>query len=288
MRLLVSLILLPVVSALATVEPAALEAARKLFGAAGQSAEAQRAFEIIVAADPSCAEAQRALAELALWRDDSDQAIAYAEKAVALAPDNDVYQTTLGDACGRAAQKASIFRQPGLAKKCLAAYLRAAELAPNNVRRHQNLLEFYRQAPSIVGGGIDRALAEAAKIKKLDPRQGSVAFATLYTSEKKYAQALAELDEFLTAAPDDYDTLYQVGKLAALSGQFLERGVSALQRCLQLTPPPHSPSLAAVQLRLGNICEAKHDPAGARSAYQAALRIDPKFSPASDALKKLK
>src|SRR5437868_4555876 len=113
-------------NAFAVVSPAALDAARTLFKTSGKSAEAQAAFEKIAAADPSCAEAQRALAELAMRRGDADAAVPFAEKAVALAPNSDDNQTTLGDACGSAAQKASIFRQPGLARKCLAAYQRAA------------------------------------------------------------------------------------------------------------------------------------------------------------------
>jgi cytochrome c-type biogenesis protein CcmH/NrfG len=39
---------------------------------------------------------------------------------------------------------------------------------------------------------------------------------------------------------------------------------------------------------MGNILEKKNDPTGARAAYAAALRLDPKFTQAADALKKLK
>ncbi len=274
----------------AAIDPAQLAAARELFKpGTGKSREAQLAFEKIATADPSCAEAQDALAQLALRRDDADQAVAYAEKAAALAPDDARCQHTLGDAYGRSAQKAGIFSQFGLAKKCLAAYQRAAELAPDNADFHQSLFEFYRQAPGLVGGGTDKAAAEAAIIKKLDPMRGRITFATLYTVEKKFDLALAEFDEVLKTAPDDYNALYQVGKLAAVSGQYLERGIAALQRCLELTPPtPNSPGPAPVQWRLGMILEKKNDSAAARAAYEAALKLDPKFSNAADALKKLR
>lgn len=276
-------------NAFALVDPAGLENARALLKTSGKSAEAQAAFEALAAADPKNAEAQRALAELAMRRGDNDNAVSYAEKAVALAPDNDDYQTTLGDAYGSAAQKASIFSQFGLAKKCLAAYQRAAALAPNKVNRHQNLFEYYRQAPGIAGGGIDKALAEAAVIKKLDASQGRIAFATLYTADKKYDLALAEFDDALQAAPDDYSALYQIGKLAAISGQYLDRGLTSLRRCLELTPPsPNMPGPPAANWRMGLILERKNDLAGARAAYEAALKLEPKFTPAADALKKLK
>jgi tetratricopeptide (TPR) repeat protein len=274
--------------AFAAVDPAQLAAARELYNARGKSAEAQKAFETIAAADPKCAEAQNFLAQLALRRDDADKAVACAEKAVALAPDNADCQDTLGDAYGLSAQKASVFSQFGLAKKCLAAYRRAVALAPDNVEYHQSLFEFYRQAPSLVGGGSDKATAEAGVIKKLDPARGCLAFATLYSADKKYDLAFAEFDEVLKSAPDDYAALYQVGRLAATSGQFLDRGLASLRHSLELTPGKNDPGHVAAQWRIGNILEKKSDLPGARAAYEAALKLDPKFTQAADALNKLK
>ena len=275
---------------LAAADPAQLVAARALFNTPGKSAETQQAYEKIAAADPACAEAQNFLAQLALRRDDADQARAYAEKAAALAPDNADIQHTLGDAIGRSAQKASVFSQFSLAKKCLAAYQRAVALAPENAAFHQSLFDYYRNAPGIAGGGSDKALAEAAMIKNLDALRGRLAFATLYTADKKYDQALAEFDEVLKASPDDYSSLYQVGRLAATTGQFLDRGLASLRRCLELPVPAvlNTPGYAAAQWRIGNILEKKNDSAGARAAYTAALKLDPKFTQAADALKKLK
>ena len=267
-----------------------LDAARALFKERGKSAEAQQAFEAIAAADPKCADAHFFLAQLALRRNDGEKAIAAAEQAVALAPDNADYQHTLGDAFGSSAQKASVFSQFGLAKKCLAAYQRAVALAPANVDFHQSLFDYYRNAPGIAGGGADKALAEATAIKQLNPQRGRSAFATLYVADKKYDQALAEFDEVLKTTPDDYTSLYQVGKLAAVSGQFLDRGAASLRRCLELPPPatPNTPGHPAAHWRLGMILEKKADLTAARAAYEAAVKTDPNFAPAADALKKLK
>jgi tetratricopeptide (TPR) repeat protein len=137
---------------------------------------------------------------------------------------------------------------------------------------------------------MDKALAEAATIKKLDAMRGRLCFATLYTVDKKFELALAEFDEVLKVTPDDYAALYQVGKLAAVSGQYLDRGLASLRHCLELPPPasPNTPGYPAANWRMGLILEKKNDPAGARAAYEAALKLDPKFSPAVDALKKLK
>ena len=69
--LLVLLAVIGVSPVLAAIDPAQLAAAGALLQDRGKSAEAQQAFEKIAAADPSCAEAQRALAELALRRDEA-------------------------------------------------------------------------------------------------------------------------------------------------------------------------------------------------------------------------
>ena len=307
-------------SLFAAVDPAQLAAARSLFDAR-KLPDAQSAYEKIADADPKSAEAQYYLAQLALRRNDTDEkAIAYAEKAVALAPDNAEYQHTLGEAFGNAAQKAGVLSKFGLAKKCLAAFQRAAALKPDNVEFHLSLFDYYRQAPGLVGGGADKAAAEAAIITKLDPARGQVtyitllvadkkyddalahaaelkkidaargraAYAAIYTETKQFDKALAEFDEALKASPDEYAANYQIGRFAANTGQFLDRGLAALRHCLELTPGKNDPGLAAAHWRIGNLLEKKHDPAGARAAYEDALKVDPKFSQASDALKKLK
>jgi tetratricopeptide (TPR) repeat protein len=146
---------------------------------------------------------------------------------------------------------------------------------------------FYQQAPVIVCCVLDKAHLQADEIKKLNPTRGHQAAAGLYLTEKKYPEAFAEFDEVLKDRPDDYSTLYQIGRLAAVSGEQLDRGLAALQRCLAQTPGENQPGYAAVHWRIGNILEKKDDKPGARAAYEAALKIDPKFSQAAESLKKL-
>jgi tetratricopeptide (TPR) repeat protein len=289
-RLLGGGALLAISLAAATVDPARFEAARALYLERGKSAEAQKAFEAIAAEDPKNADAQIFLGQLALRRDDVDKAKPYIEKALQLAPNNAEAHRVMGDIYGRQAQKASIFSQPGLAKKCLAEYERAVALDPKNIDAHASLFEFYRRAPGIMGGGADKALATAATIKRLDPARGRIAFASFYVDDKKVDQAFAQFDEVLKAAPDDYVALYQIGRISAVSGQQLDRGLTALRRCLTLPVPAilNTPGHAAAHWRIGNILEKKGDAAGARAAYNAALKLDPAFTAATEALKKLK
>ena len=274
--------------ALAAVDPAALASARALFDAR-RPAEAQAAFEKLAATEPKDPEINSYLGQLALRRDDPAKAAEYFEIAVAAAPSSGRHLQALGDAYGRGAQKAGLLSKLGLAKKCLAAYERAVALEPDNLDFRQSLFEYYRQAPGMAGGGADKAAAQAEAIKKLDAARGRIAFAMLFAGEKKYADAFAQFDAVLQENPDDYTALYQVGRLAAITGQFIDRGITSLRRCLELTPPaaPNTPGHAAAQWRLGQLLEKKSEIAAARAAYEAAIRLDPKFTPATDALKKL-
>ena len=271
---------------LAAVDPAAFKAAAELYQQR-KPLEAQKAFEALAGADGKNADVQFYLGRLALQRDEADKAIVYLEQAVALAPDDSRYHHRLGDAYGRAAQKADVSAKLGLAGKCKTAYKKAVDLDGKNVDARQSLFNFYLQAPWYAGGSSEKALAQAAEIKRLDPPRGRQVLAGYYASEKKYDLALAEFDEVLKARPDDYTSLYQVGRLAANTGRYLERGLASLRRCLALPEPDGEPSHAAAHWRIGNILEKQGDKPGARAAYEAALKADPKFSPAIESLKKL-
>lgn len=281
-----ALFLLVVGLARAAVLPAQVENVRSLLrdgkvGAAGSAVHA------LIGANPEDAEAYVLLAAVNVARDEADAAVEAGEKAVELAPANSDYQRRLGDTYGFAAQKAGMFGKMTFAKKCRLAYEKAVELDPKNVAARNSLMSFYQMAPGIAGGGMDKAYAQAAEIKQLDAIRGHLAYAALYGADKKTDLALAELDEVFKAAPDDYAALYQLGKLAATSGQVLDRGLAALRRCLALSAPAGAPGHAAAQWRIGNILEKQNDPAGARTAYQTALKLDPKFTQAAESLKKL-
>ncbi len=253
-----------------------------------QWAEAQAVLEKIVAAEPANAEAYFFLGQVQINRGDQEHAVESLEKATSLVPTDSEYFRELGDAYGISAQKGGLFSKLGWAKKCKAAYDKAVELDPKNLNARMSVLEYCRQAPGFVGGGMDGAYAQAAEIKKLDPLRGRQAYASLYLADKKYDLALAEFDAVLKVTPDDYTSLYQVGRLAASSGQFLDRGLASLRRCLELTPPAGEPGRAPTHWRIGNILEQKGDKAGARTAYEAALKADPQFPQAIEALRKLR
>lgn len=218
---------------------------------------------------------------------DADGAVAAYEEAVALDPRNSGLHLRLAGAYGLAAEKAGMFSKMSWAKKARLAYEKAVELDPRNIAARESLMSFYQMAPSMMGGGLDKAREQATAIRQLDPVRGHVAFGMIAQSEKNYSAAADEFEAALRNAPDNYAALFQVGRTAALSGERLDRGADTLRRCLAMTPPAGAPGHEAAHWRLGNIHEKRGDKAAARAAYEASLKVNPKFQQAIDALKKL-
>ena len=247
-------------------------------------AEAQAVMERVTAAEPDNAGAWHTLGLCHLAQQHPDQAVAALERAVTLAPREARNHLQLGHAYGLAAMKAGLFSKLGLAKKCKAAYDKAVELDPADINARWSLMEYCRQAPGLVGGGMEQAYAQAEAIKQLDPRRGRAAYASLYLAEKKHPEAFALYDEVLREQPDDTDALFQTGRLAAQSGEQLDRGLAALRR---LTGLPDHRTDARAHTFIGQILEKLGDQAGARTAYETALAGDPQFTRALESLRRL-
>jgi tetratricopeptide (TPR) repeat protein len=247
--------------------------------------DARAAFEKLAATEPQNAAAHYYLGRIALDRDDSDNAVDEMEKATAGDPKNSDCYFWLGSAYGLyAKQHTSI----GKARKCRDAFLKAVELNPDNLDARAALVTFYRMSPWFVGGSMDKAHAQAGEIKKRDPLRGAEAEGEICIAEKKYDDAFNAFESLLKDHPDQIAALYQIGYIAATTGQRLDRGEAALKGYLTHTPSDTQPSLAYAHYRLGDIYREKDNPDAARKEYQAALALDPNLKQAADALDNLK
>ncbi len=278
LRLLLALLALPALAADSALRVQVTELFKHR-----QWAEAQAILEKISAAEPNNAEAWHFLGYTFLVRNDYEKSVPLLEKAVSLAPTNSEFQRILGDGYGLSAMKAGLFSKLGWAKKCKAAYDKAVELDPSNINARYSVMEYCRQAPGFIGGGMEQAYVQAAAIKQLDSATGRQAYATLYASEKKYPEAFALYEEVLRDKPGDNGALYAIGRLAAISGEQLDRGLGALRALLT----QHGGSNARTHTRIGNILEKQGDKPGAKAAYEAALALDPRFTQALEALRKI-
>jgi tetratricopeptide (TPR) repeat protein len=227
------------------------------------------------------------LGRLALWYDDANEAVERLERAVRDTPGSARLYNALGDAYGLAARQAPLLTKLGWARKCLAAYRQAVELEPANPLFRWSVLGYYLVAPGIAGGGHDKALAEARRLKRLDDMAGRIALATVHLAESRNSEAFAQFDELCDARPDDFMVLYHIGRCAALSGEQVDRGIAALTRCLELEPPRGDgmPTTSSVHYRLASLHEARGDSDAATRLRQRAWELNPDFRPDKSALK---
>src|SRR6185369_9127232 len=98
-----------------------------------------------------------------------DRAVTNCEKAVSLESNSATYHHWLGRAYGEKADHSSFFTAAGLAKKVHTEFERAVDLNPDNQEARLDLAEFYLEAPGMVGGGQDKARAQAAILGKTNP-----------------------------------------------------------------------------------------------------------------------
>ena len=124
--------------------------------------EARTRFGQVAVQRPGDPEIDFSLGRLALWFDDTAAALSHLERAAQTAPTEARIQNALGDAYGLMAQTANVLAKLGWALNCRKAYGRAVALEPANVAYRWSLLGFYCVASRLVGGGSEKARAEAA------------------------------------------------------------------------------------------------------------------------------
>src|SRR5207253_9653669 len=142
---------------------------------------------------------------------DPEKAATLLEKAVAESPNNAEAHYLLGSAYGSMAQHASIFGQPGLAKKTHDEFERAVQRDPNLIDARLGLIEYYMLAPGFMGGDREKAVQQANEIKKRDMFDGHRAFASIYRHEKKPELARKEYVDAVKEMPTSAKARYWLG-----------------------------------------------------------------------------
>jgi tetratricopeptide (TPR) repeat protein len=155
-------------------------------------------------ASPADDEAYHLLSRAYFVLEDWDRAITAGEKAVSLKPQNSEYHLWFGRAYGSKAEHAGWFSAMGLAKKSRKELEKAVELDGNNSAARTDLAEFYMEAPGIVGGGKDKALAQADALNASDAASG-------HWVKGRLAEKNGQLD----VAEQEYKTAISVSKTPA-------------------------------------------------------------------------
>ncbi len=247
-----------------------------------------------------------------------DRAISACERAVKLAPDNSEYHLWLGRTYGEKADASSFFSAAGLAKKVRTEFERAVALDPKNAVGRTDLAEFYMEAPGIVGGGQDKARAQAEALSKLDPvkahwvngrlaeknkdataaereyragiEEGHGAasawlnLALFYRNGKRYDEMQDALKHAADAPVDRPDVLMDAASTLLRTNRDLPFAIQLVQRYLAShNTVEQNPPFKAHYL-LGSILEKQGDKPGAAKEYQTALAMAKDFGRAREAL----
>lgn len=171
--------------------------------AALQAGQADRALAILSSLPPSTAaqaEGHNLQCRVRLTLEQWDAAVNQCEQAVRLDGGNSNYRLWLGRALGEKAGRASFFTAYSLAKRVREEFEEAVRLNPRNAEALSDLGQFYQQAPRFLGGGIDKALAVAAQLDKVDPARAHELRGRIAEQRKDYGTAEREFRQAIDSS----------------------------------------------------------------------------------------
>ncbi|MFZ0641482.1 MAG: tetratricopeptide repeat protein [Candidatus Acidiferrales bacterium] len=251
-------------------------------------------------------------------RDYSD-AVSELEKATQLEPNSSLYHDWLGRAYGAVADQKKSFL---LARRVKKEFQTAVDVGPSNIDARRDLEEYLIDAPWIVGGSKDDALAQVNAIEQIDPVEGHLAKARYELGLGKPDLAVAEFNAALSLKPQSIEPYLE----GALYFSQQEKGpeVTALvEQAAQVSPkdprlpffrgvayvltgtdfplaeenlksyvasaPDRSdwPSHSIARYWLGQLYEKQGNKMAAAEQYREALGLDPDNSDAKRALSQL-
>jgi Tfp pilus assembly protein PilF len=287
---------------------------------AGEWAKARSELSAAVQRDDGDARAHFYIGRLDLQANDLDAATRHFEQAVKLADGVSDYHLWLGKTLAQRAMHASMMEQMSLGGRMKSECERSVALDAGNLEAREMLLDLYMMAPPMMGGGMDKAREQADAIAKRDAGRGHLAYgrmaaqakdsttavrelnaaiaatpdtiraysalASWYAKQKEWPQAFAAIDRYVQRRPGDPAGAYAIGRIAALSGQQLERGEKGLRAYLAKPPRDATPpTLSMAYLRLGQVLDHEGRGPDARAAFEQALKLDPTNDDAKKALK---
>jgi tetratricopeptide (TPR) repeat protein len=222
----------------------------------------------------------------------------------------------LGRALGEKADRVSFLSAYSLGKRVRSEFEQAAALDPRNAGALSDLGQFYKEAPGIVGGGLDKAETIAAQLDKVNPAKayelrGNIAVARkdYVTAERDFKQAIAVsphpaeqwtiLASFYRGRQRWSDVDAAIHGCVAAAARDKQSGVGLYDGAGILIETNRDPSLAAKMLedylagaskseeapafvahaRLGRLKQQMGDAAGARQEFAAATAMAHEYNP---------
>jgi tetratricopeptide (TPR) repeat protein len=289
---------------------------------AGRYNRAVDALNSAIAKTPNDASLHFLLGESYYQLHEFSRAVGSLERAVQLAPKDSEYQDWLGKAYGRKAEESLFFSAMSWARKTHREFEIAVELDPRNFEAQRDLIRYEMNAPSVVGGGDDKALKHIDALEKIDPIQGQLARGEFLATKKRVPEADAVFGKILESNADGVGVYFEVcdyyrdrantekmgeaiekavhidpedrrlkfynGVFLVMSGKTPSEAETLLKSYLATVPdnsdlPPH----AAAREWLGRLYESLGRFSEAAEEYRLSLSLDPHNKAVEEELKRL-
>ncbi len=294
-----------------------IDKAKKLWEAKNNT-EAKKILLTIDDDNKDYAAAQFYLGRISADENNFDDASDFFEEAVSANDKIAEYHLWLGNTYATIAQSANMLRQGMLAPKMKNEWEKAVAIDPSLIDARRSLIQFYLQAPSFMGGSIDKAKEMAKEIIKVKPADGHVQLGNIflkennpqaaekeyneaikadptyasilgsfYLNQKQYDKAFAFFEDAVNKNSADYISIYQIGKTSALSGQKLDKGEACLKKYLGYTPKKNEPSHAGANMRLAQVYEKQGKKTEAKKLFENAYKADNSLKEAKEGLERL-
>ena len=286
---------------------------------AGRMDEAVALLREATKAQSNDAEAWHLLSRAYLVLERWDDAVKAGERAVALEPNNSDYHLWLGRAYGEKAENSPFWTAWGMAKRVRIEFEKAVQINSNNVDAMSDLAEFYVEAPSILGGGKDKAARAAEQLsahnaaaahwirgrlaeKDNDNATAEKEYTAAVETSENQAGAWLDLASFYrrtdqktkledavnkAIAANKQDTQYDAAVILYRAGRNFPLAVRLLRDYLKNPDSDNAPAFKAHYL-LGQILEKQGDKKGAAEEYQAALSLAHDYTDAQVALNRVR
>ncbi len=288
----------------------------------GKLAETEAALRMASNTQKSTPEWAYLNGRLMMAKEDFDGATPHFRKALELRPENAEYQYWMAASICLATERANIMRQTFMAGRCKTELENTIALEPDHVQARMSLIEFHIKAPGIVGGSYDEASSLSNELMRIQPFFGYVSqyqiaiskkdtlegiralesgakalpdsiwfmfnLGNLYEARKSYELSYRNFSDAYKKKPEAWAVGFQLGRLAATTGLFLDEALPVMENLIQNRPKDmQDPVYSMAHTRLGQIHLHMGNRTLAKEHFNTALKIRFDNPIASDELKKL-
>jgi tetratricopeptide (TPR) repeat protein len=283
----------------------------------GRIDEAITTLQQIVSATPADGQAYLLLCRAYYAEEHPDEAVDACEHALQTLASSSEAQDWMGRAYGMKADRSGPLAGFKLAHRVVAAFEEAIRLDPANGAAVNDLGEYYISAPSVLGGGNDKAVALAERSAALLPQQAHRIQALAAEGRRDYGtaerefrsaadtanrpEALVDLGHFYMRRKQDDDAVEALKRAIAADHARDDALVDAASILIRMHREPQlalqalnsylagnaktdAAPVVKVYVMLAKIKADDGDKAGARAEYEKALQLAANYAPAKHGL----